>query len=277
VPAVRHATVEGGVVLAYEDRGVGERALVLVHGFTGSRDDFADVAGELEPLGRLLLVDQRGHGESSNPGEGYALDRLAEDLRAVLDHAGVARADLLGHSMGGMVALRLALASPERVASLVLMDTAARGVEELAPTFAAAAERVRRVGIEPLVEALCRGPLSPEDRVLARLEGEPSVRARLERKLRQLDPAAFVALAPLVVRHEPLVARLGGIACPTTVLVGEHDRPFRPLADELAEGIPGARLVVLARGGHSPQKSARAAWLEALRMHLREARATASI
>lgn len=128
---VRSVAVDGAV-LVWEERGTGECALVLVHGFTGSREDFVGVADDLEDLGRLLLVDQRGHGDSAKPGRGYTLERLAED------HAGVARADLLGHSMGGMVALRVALRRPERVASLVLMDSAARGVEVLEPMFGAA-------------------------------------------------------------------------------------------------------------------------------------------
>lgn len=268
---LRRATVDG-VDLVWEEHGAGERALVVVHGFTGSRADFADVSGALADLGRLVLVDQRGHGDSANPGRGYTLDRLAEDLLELLDRAGVARADLLGHSMGGMVALRVALRCPERVASLVLMDSAARGVEALEAMFVAAAESVRRRGIEPLVEALCRGPLSPEDRVIARREGEERFRAGLERKLRALDPSAFVALAPLVARHEPIVARLGEIRCPTTVLVGEHDAPFLPLADELASGIAGARLVRIPGAGHSPQRSTREAWLAAVREHLAAAR-----
>jgi pimeloyl-ACP methyl ester carboxylesterase len=270
--AALHRVDVDGAVLRWEERGAGERALVLVHGFTGSRDDFADVTDDLADLGRVLVVDQRGHGDASNPGRGYTLDRLAADLIALLDAAGVVRADLLGHSMGGMVALRVALAHPERVASLVLMDTAAGGVAELAPMFLAAAERVRRDGMEPLIEALCRGPLSAEDRVIVRREGEASHRARLERKLRALDPAAFVALGPLVAGHEPLGARLAEIACPTTVLVGEHDRPFRPHAEDLAASIAGARLVVVPGAGHSPQKSGREAWLDAVRSHVRVAR-----
>ncbi len=108
--------------------------------------------------------------------------------------------------------------------------------------------------------------------MIARREGEERFRAELERKLRALDPAAFIALAPLVARHEPIVASLGEIRCPTTVLVGEHDAPFLPRAEELAAGIADARLVRIPGAGHSPQRSGREAWLAAVREHLASAR-----
>src|SRR4030095_1442391 len=75
--------------------------------------------------------DQRGHGGTTNSGgsEDYTLAGLAADLAAAFDALGLARVRLLGHSLGGMVALRFALAHPQRVASLVLMDTSARPLQ----------------------------------------------------------------------------------------------------------------------------------------------------
>jgi pimeloyl-ACP methyl ester carboxylesterase len=90
----------------------GERPFVLLHGFAGSRDDFADVLLGLGELGPTLVPDQRGHGGSSNLGEGYTLDQLTADISDFLDSVGVQECDLLGHSLGGLVALRLALAQP---------------------------------------------------------------------------------------------------------------------------------------------------------------------
>src|SRR5262250_2403998 len=117
-----------GVELVYEDHGSGERPFVLVHGFTGFRDDFREQLPALTELGRTIIYDHRGHGDSGHTGDAttYTFAQLVDDLRALLDALGVKRCDLLGHSMGGMIALRFALAYPERVASLVLMDTAAR-------------------------------------------------------------------------------------------------------------------------------------------------------
>lgn len=271
VKRIRRVPVDD-VDLAYEDLGAGDRALVLVHGFTGSRDDFAGVADALTDLGRLVLLDQRGHGDSSNPGTGYTFERLVADLAGLFDAAGIERADLLGHSMGGMVALRYALDHPARVASLILMDSGARGAEVLHGWFTAGADDVRRNGMGPTIERMVNGPLLPEDEHIARIEGEGQHRARHRRKLEALDPEAFIALGPLLARHTPVVHRLGELRCPTTVLVGEHDVLFLDHSKELANGIPGAALVQIPGGGHSPQKSARDLWVDAVRCHVHAAR-----
>lgn len=269
--AERRATL-GDVTLAWEEHGTGARPLVLVHGFTGSRDDFADVVPDLADLGRLVLLDQRGHGGSSNPGHGYSFDQLVADLRAFFDAAGIARADLLGHSLGGMVALRFALAHPERVASLILMDTGARAAPPIDPAMDRTISIVRAKGMVRIADKLGTLPLVGEDLDIARIEGEERHRERGRAKLLALDPEAFAVLAPLLSDHEPILHRLGEIRCPTTVIVGERDRPFVPMSQELVRGIAGATLVTIAGAGHSPQKSGRAAWVAAVRAHVQRVR-----
>ena len=137
------STLIHGAEIVYEDVGAGERPLVLVHGLTGFRDDFRERLPALAELGRTIIYDHRGHGDSANTGDAatYTFDQLVADLGALLDARGVGACDLLGHSMGGMVALRFALAQPRRVASLILMDTAARAPDRMprAPFAAAGA------------------------------------------------------------------------------------------------------------------------------------------
>ena len=268
---VRRAELPG-VTIEWEEHGTGARPLVLVHGFTGSRDDFADVVGDLADLGRLVLPDQRGHGGSSNPGSGYDLDQLAADLRGFFDAAGIERADLLGHSLGGMVALRFTLANPERVASLILMDTSAGPVPPVSRALDRMLDVVRRSGMRRIVDGVETMALAGEDLDIARVEGEDRFRDRARAKLEALDPQAFLLLAPLLSEHPSIAARLGEIRCPTTVLVGERDTPFLPTSDELVRGIAGAQLVVIPGAGHSPQKSGRAAWVASVRAHVRRVR-----
>ena len=101
----------GEIEMEYEEIGNGDHPLVLVHGFTGSRDDWLEQMPALGALGRTLAIDQRGHGGSTNTGntETYTLETLVADLAGFLDAIGVERCDLLGHSLGGMVALRFVL------------------------------------------------------------------------------------------------------------------------------------------------------------------------
>ena len=117
----------GSVDLAYDDEGAGAPPLLLLHGYTGAASDFADVTPPLAASRRVVAYDQRGHGDSTNTGDAatYTFDQLTDDLTGFVDALDLAPIDLLGHSMGGIIAMRYVLAHPERVRSLVLMDTAA--------------------------------------------------------------------------------------------------------------------------------------------------------
>src|SRR6476659_7217150 len=134
--------VEPGIELAIEVRGEGP-ALVCVPGFGGAQEDFADHLEALAERWRVITVDLRGHGDSDAPSDSssYSLDRLARDVEAVADAVGAERFRLLGHSMGGMVARRIVLDRPERVAALVMMSTAAgppAGLDPVLVDFGAA-------------------------------------------------------------------------------------------------------------------------------------------
>jgi pimeloyl-ACP methyl ester carboxylesterase len=270
-----------GIEIAYEEHGSGTRPFVLLHGFTGSRRDFAPRVAELAALGRVVLPDLRGHGESTNTGEanGYTFDQLARDLLGFLDALGIERCDLLGHSMGGMVALRAALSWQERFASLVLMDTSARVPDDLARGPIELAARVaREAGMPQLATILRARSSSPEagrtdaDR---RLEAEWGDRYWTEWRLpnyHAMDPHAFAALGAAIFDQVPLAARLAEIQCPTLVMVGSGDTSFLAAADELVRDIPCARLALIPEAGHQPQLENPAAWLAALGDHLARVR-----
>jgi 2-succinyl-6-hydroxy-2,4-cyclohexadiene-1-carboxylate synthase len=273
----------GAIEIAYEEHGAGGRPFVLVHGFTGSRDDWREVLPRLAAQGRTLAPDQRGHGDSTNTGDAatYTLPQLADDLLAFLDAAGVARCDLLGHSMGGMVAQLAALARPERVASLILMDTSAEPIARATRGFFEAGGRIaRESGMQALFDLARRaaqsgpGPSKPVLRTIERL-GADAYWERIRRKMLAMDPIAFATLGVALSGEGGTVDRLAEIACPTTVLVGAEDEPFRRPAEVLAAGIPGARLVVIEDAHHSPQLENPEAWLDAVTAHLGRARGAA--
>ena len=269
------AVTINGAELVYEDLGESERPFVLVHGLTGFRDDFRERLPALADLGRTIVYDHRGHGESANVGDpaSYSFGHLVDDLAGLLDARRVPRCDLLGHSMGGMIALRFALAHPERVASLVLMDTAARAPDRMprAP-FAAAGAIARSDGMATLAALLRARAADETDRPAAerRLEAEwgEAYWERRHRRFTAMDPEAFAVLTLELVDQPPLTDRLAEIRCPTTVIVGEEDAGFLASSAELAAGIPDARLVRIADAAHSPQIENPSAWLDAVGAHL---------
>jgi lipase len=118
----RSERVPGEVELAIWRAGDGPDPVVCLHGITAQHRAFNAAARYLAPTRGLVGVDLRGRGDSDKPDSGYGLEAHAADVVRVLDHLGLENAVLVGHSMGGFVALKAALACPERVRALVLLD-----------------------------------------------------------------------------------------------------------------------------------------------------------
>ena len=262
-----------GVDLAWSERGSGHgdaSSLVLVHGFTGSAHDFALVADELAADRRVVMLDHRGHGHSTKTHtlEGYTISQLVGDLTAFLEAAGGGPVDLLGHSMGGRVAMELTVARPDLVHSLILMDTSAWSFlppgDELGSLV-----RDWLEGLDP-AEGLPAGMEagSPEE---ALTEARTPAQWREEKAVLQAgtDPWAVKGLGlQLFAEQSALRTRLPSITCPTTVLAGEHDHPMVDQAPELAAEVADGRCTVIGGAYHSPQLTHREEWLAAVRSHL---------
>lgn len=263
---MEHQTRIGDVDVAWEEHGEGSRTLALVHGFTGARLDFEDHVTALGERVRVIAADHRGHGGSTNFGEvdAYSLEILAADLIGFLELAGGGPVDLLGHSMGGMVALRVALARPDLLRSLILMDTAAEslGGGGSRPDFEGI---VRTEGLLAMHRLL---PPLPEAIQMQEQRGVAWMEKNQEDRLLNMDPEAFIALAPQVFDSPSLVSRLDEITCPTTVIVGARDRPFRTASEHLAAGIDGAELRIVDGAWHSPQRTHPEEWRDLVLAHL---------
>jgi 2-succinyl-6-hydroxy-2,4-cyclohexadiene-1-carboxylate synthase len=259
-----------GIEVAYEDLGAGPGPpFVLVHGFTGHRDDFREVSEALAEDRRVLIPDLRGHGDSGRgePDE-YTFDSLVAELAGWLDLLGIPSCDLLGHSMGGMLALRFALAHPTRVASLVLMNTAATPPAGMEPdTMDRPGAIALEHGMADLQMRVERASRTTPDPILERWADQYWAHHR--RRYLDMDPAAYAGLGRAMAAQQPLTERLREIRCRTLVLVGDHDHDFLPASKALASGIPGAVFELIPEAGHHPQFENRDAWLAAIRSHLR--------
>lgn len=263
----------GEEVLAIAEAGVGGRPIVLVHGFTGAKEDFTEWVDPLAERGwHAVALDQRGHGESHKPEDeaAYSFHHYARELLGLLDALGWSTAVALGHSMGGMVVQRAALAAPERFDALILMDTWYRAVEvdpaivELAATIARSEGMAAVMAAQEAVRDA--DPLANE--IGARLEAErPGYKAFGERKMLASSPAMYASMLRQITDRSPeldRLAELGTISVPTLVVVGEHDAPFRQPSERMAAAIPSAELAVIEGGAHSPQFEAPAAWWAAV-------------
>ncbi|CUU56889.1 2-succinyl-6-hydroxy-2,4-cyclohexadiene-1-carboxylate synthase [Parafrankia irregularis] len=302
--AARRVEVAAGVELHVEDLRPATvhpdgPPVVLVHGIAGTTADWARVAPDLAATRRVIAYDQRGHGASDRADgrSSYTFDLLLTDLLALLDTLGLTAVDLIGHSMGGVVALRCALEHPGRVRSLVLVDTAAapaaatggvarRVVSALLEGAAAVSSAVHAARdpaptTEATTETSAAEATTGEGRRAVGGQGAPAIVDEPVRSVHaggsaadralagfdQLDPEALVALGRELGAYPSMVDRLGEIACPATVVVGEHDTTLRASAAALAQGIPAAHLAVIADADHSPHASRPLAWLAAVDVH----------
>jgi pimeloyl-ACP methyl ester carboxylesterase len=265
-----------GVELAWSELGdspAGTPKFVLVHGFTGSSHDFALNTEALAADRRLVLVDQRGHGHSTKTGrlEGYTIDQLVADLAAFLDAVG-GPVDLLGHSMGGRVALGLAIGRPDLVSSLVLMDTSAW-------SFVPPDEKIR-AQVRAWIEAFDPAGGMPASLSMGGPE-EGLIEERTPASWQKEKDAIFAGMDPYVVKAlgmalmtdidqggTSLRPDLASITRPTTVIAGEHDHPLVDQAPELASLVADGRLTVIAGAYHSPQLTHPDQWTAAVRAHL---------
>jgi pimeloyl-ACP methyl ester carboxylesterase len=267
----------GDVGLAIAEAGIGGRPIMLVHGFTGAKEDFTDF---LEPLAErgwhAVAPDLRGHGASDQPDDGasYSLAVMADDLLALADALGWGPFVLLGHSMGGMVAQHLLLAGRERVIGLVLMDTTHGPIDWVeADTAELASAIVREQGIPALMEALKL--LRDEDPLmtpafLRLLHEKPGYSEFCDAKLLASSPAMWLAMAPTMLTQPDRLDRLAEVDVPTLVIVGEQDIEFVAHAERMAKTIPGARLAIIPDAGHSPQFENPGAWWAALSAFLED-------
>lgn len=263
---------DGQVTLAVAEAGEGGRPLLLVHGFTGAKEDFTEW---LEPLAELgwhaVAPDQRGHGASSQPPDegAYSLDAFAADLFGLLDALAWDRCAVVGHSMGGMVVQTAVLQASHRFDGLVLMDTSHRGLHVDPDLVELGVAIARTEGIAAVMAAQdalgSEDPLgnSAYERLLATREG---YREFGQRKMLASSPAMYVAMLSAITDGGG-VDRLGdleSVELPTLVLVGEEDAPFLKPSRRMADTIPGAELVVVPDAGHSPQFESPEHWWKAL-------------
>jgi 2-succinyl-6-hydroxy-2,4-cyclohexadiene-1-carboxylate synthase len=219
--------------------------LVLLHGFTHTGASWDQVVAALPERYRPLAPDIRGHGAASDV-RPVSLAAALDDVSAVAGGP----VELVGYSMGGRIALHVALALPARVRRLVLIGAS--------PGLAEPAERAqRRAADERLAEEVAS--MSIEDfvrrwaqtAVLA--DQPPAVRAAVgEDRMRNTPQGLAAALRGLGTAALPsLWERLGELTVPVDLVVGERDEKFRAIAREMAAALPDAKVHVVAGAGHA--------------------------
>jgi len=225
-------------------------AVVLLNSIGTDMDLWDACLPELRSSFRVLRMDTRGHGASDAPCADYSLALLAEDVFAVMDAAGLALAAIAGVSLGGMIAMEMALAQPQRVAALALICTSAT-MDRTA--WADRVVNVRAAGMGAIADLSMGRFLSPQFAV-----DNPGLAAGIRRQLLAMDPAGYAGCAA-AIRDMAIIDRLGAIACPSLVITGDRDTstPFAGHGENLLRAIPGARHLALASAHLAPVEAPR--------------------
>lgn len=271
---VRTVEVQGRPFAVLE-AGRGGAPLLLVHGYTGAKEDFRDAVVPLAEAGYWVVApDLRGHGGSHAPDDesDYSLRHFADDVHGLVEVLGWERFDLLGHSMGGMVAQVVALdllgpagGAPE-LGRLVLMDTCHGPVEGLdLEILRLGVDLARAEGLAKVLEVMKMfGPVFDSPAHAALVERDPSFEEFEDRKFLASSAAMWCAMALELYDAADRLDALGALDVETLVLVGDEDLRFVGPSERLADTIPSARLAVVPSAGHSPQFDHPTAWWDAL-------------
>jgi len=218
-----------GVRLFYRDSGTGE-PLLLLHGFTGSGEDWAHVFSSTPP-NRVITPDLRGHGRSTNPSGTFRFADVAHDIFALLDHLGIDRIQAIGMSAGANTLLHMATARPDRVIAMVHVSGTPRFPDEARSIMRTMTEESR----------------SAEEWTAMRLRhhlGDDQIRALWRHAREFADDRRDMNFDGAALR---------AITARTLIVHGDRD-PLYPveLAVELLRAIPNASLWVVPGGGHGP-------------------------
>ncbi|MDX1502745.1 MAG: alpha/beta hydrolase [Thermoanaerobaculia bacterium] len=234
----------GGIDLHYETQGRGP-TLLLLHGLGSSGRDWEKQVPRFVDRYRVVTPDLRGHGRSAKPPGPYGVAGFAADVAGLLRGEELAPAHVAGISLGGMVALELALSRPELVSSLTLINTPFHTRLDTFRRwwiFTSRVAIVRLAGVGAMARVLARKLFPDPD--------QEELRRVFVERWRENEQAPYLASLRAIPGWSA-VERLDELHCPTLVVSSEHD--YSPPAEQrrLAAKIPDARFVVVAGARHA--------------------------
>ena len=240
--------VRDGLNLWYEERGAGLPVIFLA-GTMSDHTTWDIVVPQFKGL-RSITPDNRDIGNSEIARQDYSVRDMAGDVLALMDHLGLERASIVGHSLGGMIAQQVAIVAPERVDKLVLVCSSARQ-DIQSRSLMKLWISLRQEIANDLVfdEVICLCAMGPDP--LAQISLQEAAEA-WRKKNRPQRGAAFIRNVEATLASDTF-AQLDQITAPTLVIYSDCDRVFpRKHGERLVAAIPGARGVLMEHCGHSP-------------------------
>ncbi len=235
---------DDGATIHYRSCGCGE-VLLFLHGLGSAGEEWAPQVAAFQDRYRVITIDFRGHGHSPAVAHGYAIERFAADVLAVMDAEQILTAHLVGLSMGGAVAFQLAVSAPERVASLAIVNSG--------PTARPPGVRYALMVLMRKLMARFLSPGQAAPKLAGKLFPEPDMaplREQFIERMRGNDPVAYRRslyglLGWSVEKH------IGGVSIPTVFIAADRDYTPVALKRHFVEQMPNARLEVVRDAHHA--------------------------
>ena len=243
-----------GLEFAYTRQGTG-KLLLLLHGYPLDHHIWDKVTPMLENTFDLILPDLRGFGESNTVNTPYALDDFVADLVGLLDHLGIEKTAIAGHSMGGYTALAFSRSHPERLTGLGMVSSQALAdTPERKDGRYKTAQEVTEKGIQGVV-----------DTMTTKLSPNAEVQKWARESMSKQQPAAYIGALKALAERSDSSALLTTFQFPVVIIHGDADE-LVPIerAREMKNAIPHAQLVELKGAGHLPMLEEPAATARAL-------------
>ena len=235
-----------GIDLFYNVHGTGE-ALILIPGFDCDTSYWSAVVPALENKYQVIRLDNRGVGQSSAPDSPYSIKQMAGDALSLLNYLGISKVHVAGHSMGGQIAQELTLAHPEKVKSLILLSSWAKG----------------NAKFNSLIEMFGNLPKDLDRKIYQKLLLPWMFTEKIYSTGAIAENISFIEDYPFLPTSQGLYHqsraiiqndtsdRIANIYCPTLVVVGNEDIfTSVKFSEQLADGIPNAELIIIEGGGH---------------------------
>ena len=253
-----------GIRICYDIHGEGE-PLILIHGFTSKKETFVAQIPELLKYFKVIRLDNRGSGKSDRPNEAYSMDMFVDDVRGLMDYLELEKANILGYSLGGMIAQSFALKYPERLNKLILLNTMSQlhvTEEALEGYVQSRIKNYEEKLTDPEAAFFNSAPLAYSYKFINILKAD------LKRKFHNafsvedlvkestIDPAT-----PQDIRNQvksflqfDVHDQLKNIQNSTLIICGKFDKQTpKRLSIKMHEQIPNSKLVVI-EAGHSANK-----------------------
>lgn len=244
----------GKILLNIEELGAGDLALVFLHYWGGTHRTWNKMAAELQSSYRIVTYDMRGWGESGAAEDGYSIAALGDEAMALIEHLGLGRYVLIGHSMGGKVAQLVASRNPQGLVGLIL----------IAPATPTPSHLPQEAKLQQIHAYDNRETVLQTIAFLSARTPDPETVEQIVQDSLSGTPEAKLAW-PTSAIDEDISAEVSRISVPTLVLAGERDRldSVAQHRREVIARISGARLEIIPQSGHllpidEPVQTARA-------------------